>query len=79
MRPIQLAAFLQQALAQVALKRGTDTFTVDAAASMVADPVALYFPPGMPMMMAMLYGMEILRTPGQVTTTSEWQPESRCV
>ena len=43
----------------------------------VADPVALCFPPGMPRMMSMVYGMELLQTPGQVAITSEWQAASR--
>jgi hypothetical protein len=54
-------------------------FTADAAAGKVADPVALCFPPGMPRMMVMVYGMEFLQTPGQVTITSEWQAASRRV
>jgi len=52
-------------------------FMADAAAGKVADPVALCFPPGMPRMMVMVYGMELLQTPGQVTITSEWQASSR--
>jgi hypothetical protein len=42
-----------------------------------ADPVALCFPPGMPRMMRMIYGMELLQTPGQIAITSEWQAASR--
>lgn len=52
-------------------------FTADAAAGKVFDPVALCFPPGMPRMMVMVYGMEFLQTPGQITITSEWQAASR--
>ena len=37
-----------------------------AAAGPVPDPVALCFPPGMPRMMSMIYGMEILQTPGVI-------------
>ncbi len=49
------------------------------ASGMAADPVALCFPPGMPRMMVMVYGMEILQTPGQIAITSEWQAASRRV
>lgn len=49
----------------------------DAASGKVSDPVALCFPPGMPRMMGMIYGMEFLQTPGQITVTSEWQAASR--
>lgn len=49
----------------------------DAAAGRVEDPVALCFPPGMPRMMVMPYGMEILQTPNVVAITSEWQAASR--
>jgi hypothetical protein len=41
------------------------------------DPAALCLPPGMPGMMNMIYGMELLQTPGQITITSEWQAASR--
>ena len=41
------------------------------------DPVAQCFPPGMPRMMSMVYGMELLQTKGQVAITSEWQAASR--
>jgi len=34
---------------------------------------------GMPRMMGMIYGMELLQTPGQITMTSEWQDASRRV
>jgi hypothetical protein len=60
-------------------KEKLEKFTADAAAGKVADPVALCFPPGMPRMMVMVYGMEFLQTPGQVTMTSEWQAASRRV
>jgi hypothetical protein len=43
------------------------------------DPVALCYPPGMPRMMVMVYGMEFLQTPGQIAITSEWQAASRRV
>jgi hypothetical protein len=43
------------------------------------DPAALCLPPGMPGMMNMIYGMELLQTPGQITMTSEWQSASRRV
>jgi hypothetical protein len=46
-------------------------------AGKLADPVALCFPPGMPRMMGMIYGMELLQTPGQIAITSEWQAASR--
>jgi hypothetical protein len=58
-------------------KEQLEKFGVDAAAGKVADPVALCFPPGMPRMMVMVYGMELLQTRGQITITSEWQAESR--
>jgi hypothetical protein len=58
-------------------KERLDKFTADAAAGKVADPVALCFPPGMPRMMVMVYGMEFLQTAGQITITSEWQAASR--
>ena len=41
------------------------------------DPTALCFPPGMPRMMNMTYGMELLQTPGQIAITSEWGPATR--
>lgn len=41
------------------------------------DPTASCLPPGMPRMMRMTYGMELLQTPGQITITSEWQAASR--
>jgi hypothetical protein len=56
-----------------------DKFNADAATGKVTDPVALCFPPGMPRMMVMVYGMEFLQTAGQITITSEWQAASRRV
>ncbi len=50
-----------------------------AATGLVADPVALCYPPGMPRMMVAVYGMEILQTPEQIAITSEWQAASRRV
>jgi hypothetical protein len=50
-----------------------------AAGGLVTDPVALCYPPGMPRMMVMVYGMEFLQTPGQIAITSEWQAASRRV
>jgi hypothetical protein len=47
------------------------------AAGEIADPVALCFPPGMPRMMGMVYGMEILQTPKVISITSEWQAATR--
>jgi hypothetical protein len=41
------------------------------------DPIAACFPPGMPAVMVMVYGMEILQTPNIISITSEWQAESR--
>jgi len=41
------------------------------------DKVALCFPPGMPQMMYMVYGMEVLQTPKIIALTSEWQAASR--
>jgi len=53
-------------------------FTADAnEKGRVEDNTSLCFPPGMPRMMGMIYGMELLQTPGQVTMTSEWQAASR--
>lgn len=46
-------------------------------ANAVPDQIALCFPPGMPRMMAMVYGMEVLQTPGQIAITSEWQDAGR--
>jgi hypothetical protein len=43
----------------------------------VPDKVALCYPPGMPGMMNMIYGMEILQTPKIIALTSEWQAASR--
>lgn len=45
----------------------------------VPDPVAKCFPPGMPRMMVMVYGMELLQNPGQISITSEWQAATRRV
>jgi hypothetical protein len=54
-------------------------YLAKAATGRVTDPVALCLPPGMPRMMVMVYGMELLQTPGQITITSEWQAASRRV
>ena len=43
------------------------------------DPVALCLPAGMPRMMAMTYGMEVLQTPNVISLTSEWQAGFRRV
>lgn len=43
------------------------------------NKVALCYPVGMPGMMGMIYGMEILQTPNIYAITSEWQAESRRV
>lgn len=45
----------------------------------VSDPVARCLPPGMPRVMTMVYGMEILQTPKVIAITSEWQAENRRV
>ena len=58
-------------------KEQLEKATADALKGKFADPVALCFPPGMPRMMVMVYGMELLQTAGQITMTSEWQAESR--
>lgn len=59
-------------------KERYEAVLADAQRGVVAfDPTAACLPPGMPRMMRMLYGMEILQTPGQVTLTSEWQAASR--
>jgi hypothetical protein len=42
-------------------------------AKALPDPAALCFPVGMPRIMMMTYGMEILQTPKIVSMTSEWQ------
>jgi hypothetical protein len=49
----------------------------NAAGEVVFDPGALCLPSGMPRMMNMVYGMEVLQTAGQVTITSEYQAISR--
>ena len=41
------------------------------------DPSALCLPSGMPRMMGMIYGMELLQTAGQITITSEFMSTSR--
>ncbi len=38
---------------------------------------ALCFPPGMPKMMVMVYGLEILQTPNIIAMSSEWQAATR--
>ena len=48
-----------------------------AAGKVIYDPGALCLPSGMPRMMNMTYGMELLQTPGQITITSEYQGVSR--
>jgi hypothetical protein len=48
-----------------------------AAQGLLPDMLALCFPPGMPRMMGMIYGMEILQTPNIISITSEWQAETR--
>jgi hypothetical protein len=40
---------------------------------------ALCFPPGMPKMMVMVYGVEILQTPNTIAMTSEWMAATRRV
>jgi hypothetical protein len=41
------------------------------------DKPAACFPPGMPKMMVMIYGMEVLQTPKVIALTSEYQAASR--
>jgi hypothetical protein len=41
------------------------------------DKPAACFPPGMPKMMVMIYGMEVLQTPKIIALTSEYQAASR--
>ena len=48
-----------------------------AAGKVIFDPGALCLPSGMPRMMNMTYGMELLQTRGQVTITSEYGAMSR--
>ena len=43
------------------------------------DPTAGCLPPGMPRMMSVVYPMEILMTPGQVTIITEWMGQIRRV
>jgi len=43
------------------------------------DPIANCLPPGMPHMMSMAYGMEILQTKDRITFFSEWQDALRRV
>ena len=43
------------------------------------DPTAGCLPPGMPRMMSVVYPMEILLTPGQVTIITEWMGQIRRV
>jgi hypothetical protein len=50
-----------------------------ATAGELPDAVAACFPPGMPRMMGMVYGMEILQTPKIISITSEWQAATRRV
>lgn len=45
----------------------------------LASKEALCYPPGMPKMMTMVYGMEILQTPKIIALTSEWDAASRRV
>ncbi|MEO6376536.1 MAG: hypothetical protein ABIO37_00820 [Caulobacteraceae bacterium] len=47
------------------------------AGKVIYDPGALCLPSGMPRMMTMVYGMEVLQTRGQVTITSEYGATSR--
>jgi hypothetical protein len=47
------------------------------AQGLLPDMLALCYPPGMPRMMGMIYGMEILQTPNIISITSEWQAETR--
>jgi hypothetical protein len=58
-------------------KQRYEDHLADARAGRAADPVALCFPPGMPRMMSMIYGMEILQTPKAIAITSEFQAETR--
>src|SRR5258705_5031897 len=41
------------------------------------DPIANCLPPGLPQMMSMAYGMEIMQTKDKVTFFSEWQDALR--
>src|SRR5438093_6324720 len=43
------------------------------------DPIANCLPPGMPQMMSMAYGMEIMQTKDKITFFSEWQDALRRV
>jgi len=49
----------------------------EAAGEPAYDPSVLCFPPGMPRMMNMTYGMEILQTSTVLAITSEWGPATR--
>jgi hypothetical protein len=49
----------------------------EAAGDPAPDPTAVCFPPGMPRMMNMTYGMEVLQTPKVMAITSEWGPATR--
>jgi hypothetical protein len=43
------------------------------------DPIANCLPPGMPQMMSMAYGMEVMQTKDRITFFSEWQDALRRV
>ena len=43
------------------------------------DPIANCLPPGMPQMMSMAYGMEIMQNKAKITFFSEWQDALRRV
>jgi len=58
-------------------ERYAELLRKEAAGEPAYDPTALCFPPGMPRMMNMTYGMEVLQTPGQIAITSEWGPATR--
>jgi hypothetical protein len=60
-------------------KEQYEAVQAEAAKGPLPDPLALCFPPGMPRMMGMIYGMEILQTPNIISITSEWQAATRRV
>jgi hypothetical protein len=41
------------------------------------DPIALCYPQGMPRMMSVIYGMELLQTPNVIAITGEWNAQNR--
>jgi hypothetical protein len=58
-------------------ERYEEILAASARGVVLTDPMARCNPAGMPRMMTMIYGMELLQVPGMIAITSEFGPYSR--